>query len=58
MIKWKCISTHSGDLGDGGVCFFRGSVLPHGDVKWPSVLKSYLPSLLWVPWLFHLAELI
>ena len=54
MIKWKCISTHSGDLDDIGVCFFLGSVLPHGDVKLVNVLKSYLPSLLWVPWLFHL----
>ena len=34
MIKWKCIFTHSGDLDDVGECFFRGSVLPHGDVKW------------------------
>ena len=58
MIKWKCIFTHSGDLDDVGVCFFRGSVLPHGDVKWENALKSYLPSLLWVPWLFQLVELI
>ena len=58
MIKWKCIFTHISDLDDVGVCCFRGSVLPHGDVKWENALKSCLPSLLWVPWLFHLVELI
>ena len=58
MIKWKCISTHSGNLDDVGLCFFRGSVLPHGDVKRANVMKNYLPSLSSVPWFFHLVEMI
>ena len=43
MIKWKCICTHSGDLDDLGLCFFRESVLPHGNMKYAYVQAPRWP---------------